>query len=58
MAEEIITESMRESLKESFKALAGEVNMHVFTRKGSNDQYSAFEDLSNPYWKRSGTLSK
>jgi thioredoxin reductase (NADPH) len=40
MAEEIITESMRESLKESFKALAGDVNMHVFTKKGSNDQYN------------------
>jgi hypothetical protein len=58
MAEEIITGEMRGSLKESFKLLASEVNMHVFTRKGLNDQYSAFEDLSTPYWKGSRTLSK
>jgi thioredoxin reductase (NADPH) len=31
---------MRESLKESFKALAGEVNIHVFTKKGSNDPFN------------------
>ncbi len=40
MAEEIMTKDMRESLKESFTVLAGDVNVHVFTRKGENDQFN------------------
>lgn len=40
MAEEIITEAIRESLRESFKVLAREVNIHVFTIKGLNDPFN------------------
>ncbi len=38
--EKIITKEMRQSLKESFQSLAGQVDLHVFTKKGANDQFN------------------
>jgi thioredoxin reductase (NADPH) len=40
MAEELVTDDMRESLRESFKVLKNHVDLHVFTKKGSNDQFN------------------
>ena len=53
MAEEIITGEMRGSLKESFKVLASEINIHVFIKKGSNDQYNnlTVQPGIAPLWK-------
>ena len=41
MAEEIITPEVAKALKEAFKELKDEVTLHVFTRRGSNDQFNA-----------------
>lgn len=38
--EEVVTGEMRASLKESFKALKDDVTLHVFTKKGVNDQFN------------------
>lgn len=38
--EKIITEDMKESLKESFQYLEGPVDLHLFTKKGENDQFN------------------
>ena len=40
MAEKIITPDVAAALKEGFKRLDKEVAIHVFTRKGANDQFN------------------
>ncbi len=35
-----MTREMKDSLAESFEALTGKVTLHVFTRKGDNDQFN------------------
>jgi len=40
MTEQIITDDMRESLRENFRVLEKPVELHVFTMKGLNDQFN------------------